>query len=74
MWFQEVGGVWTRSSIPGRWSRWPIEHREQLFLVFVNLRKAYDSVSHEVMWYVLEKHGFPEKMSSGHSMKTCQPS
>ena len=39
-----------------------IEHREQLFLVFVDLRKAYDSVPREAMWRVLEKYGFPVQM------------
>ena len=39
-----------------------IEHREQLFLVFVDLRKAYDSVPHEAMWRVLKKYGFPVEM------------
>ena len=35
------------------------EHKEQLYVVFVDLRKAYDSVLHMAMWRVLEKNGFP---------------
>ena len=41
-----------------------IEHEEVLYVVFVDLRKAYDSVPREAMWKVLEKYGFPPKMIS----------
>ncbi len=33
------------------------EHRERLFIIFVDLRKAYDSVPREAMWKVLVKLG-----------------
>ena len=39
-----------------------IEYREQLFIVFVDLRNAYDSVPREAMWHVLEKYGFSVEM------------
>ncbi len=38
------------------------EHRERLFITFVDLRKAYDSVPRETMWKVLVKLGVPEMM------------
>ena len=31
------------------------EYNTSLYLAFVDLRKAYDSVSHEALWTVLEK-------------------
>ena len=41
-----------------------IEHVEPLYVVFVDLRKAYDSVPREAMWKVLGKYGIPRKMIS----------
>ena len=40
------------------------EHGDSLFALFVNLRKAYDSVSREVLWEVLQKYGVPPVMLS----------
>ena len=40
------------------------DNKEQLYVVFVDLRKAYDSVPHMAMWRVLEKYGFPPLMIS----------
>ena len=37
------------------------EHGESLYVLFVDLRKAY-SVPRQALWKVLEKHGVPEKM------------
>ena len=39
-----------------------IEHNTKEFLLFVDLRKAYDSVPRDVMWLILSKHGVPEKL------------
>ena len=36
------------------------EHRSKLFLLFVDLRKAYDSVPRAAMWRALEKLGIPK--------------
>ena len=36
-----------------------IEHDSELFLVFVDLRKAYDSIPRPALWIVLAKLGVP---------------
>ena len=36
-----------------------IEHRSKIFLLFVDLRKAYDSVPWQALWCVLWKYGVP---------------
>ena len=41
-----------------------LEHDDTLYLTFVDLRKAYDSVPPAAMWRVLEKYGFPLRMVS----------
>ena len=38
------------------------EHGESLYVLFVDLRKAYDSVPRQALWKVLETYGVPEKM------------
>ena len=38
------------------------EHRCKGFLVFVDLRKAYDSVSRQCLWIILKKAGVPERL------------
>ena len=38
------------------------EHGKSLYVLFVDLRKAYDSVPRQALWKVLEKYGVPEKM------------
>ena len=35
------------------------EHNSLLFVLFVDLKKAYDSVPHDALWQVLEKYGVP---------------
>ena len=40
------------------------EHNDMLYMLFVDLRKAYDSVPREALWRVLEKCGVPPKMLS----------
>ena len=39
-----------------------LEHRAKQFFIFVDLRKAYDCVTREALWAVLEKLGVPERM------------
>ena len=41
-----------------------VEHYTNAFLLFVDLRKAYDSVPKEAMWMILSKYGIPEKLIS----------
>ena len=36
-----------------------IEHDDSLFVLFVDLNKAYDSVLRSALWCVLEKCGVP---------------
>ena len=38
------------------------EHDDSLFVLFIDLRKAYDSVPRSALWRVLEKVGVPPKM------------
>ena len=38
------------------------EHQELLFTLFVNLRKAYDSLKRLALWQVLKKLGVPPLM------------
>ena len=38
------------------------EHREKGFFIFIDLRKAYDSVPRSALWKVLAKAGIPAKL------------
>ena len=40
------------------------EHDDSLFVLFVDLKKAYDSVPRKALWCVLEKYGVPPTMLS----------
>lgn len=40
------------------------EHDESLFILFIDLRKAYDSVPRSALWRVLENYGVPPMMLS----------
>ena len=39
-----------------------IEHNTKLFMLFIDLRKAYDSIPREALWCVLKKYGVPHSM------------
>ena len=39
-----------------------IEHQSELHILFVDLRKVYDSVPRSALWMVLEKFGVPPRM------------
>ena len=40
------------------------EHADSLFVLFVDLKKAYDSVPRHALWCVLKKYGVPPTMLS----------
>ena len=40
------------------------EHNDPLYILFVDLKKAYDSVPRKALWCVLEKYGVPPTMVS----------
>ena len=39
-----------------------LEHGETLFVLFVDLKKAYNSIPRQALWRVLEKCGVPPTM------------
>ena len=43
---------------------------DSLFLLFVDLKKAYDSVPRNALWMILEKCGVPTRML-GRFMREC---
>ena len=49
-----------------------IEHNTKAFVLFIDLKKAYDSVPRAAMWLVLAKYGVPDAMISViKSLITC---
>ena len=40
------------------------EHGDSLFIMLINLRKAYNSILRDALWTVLEKCGVPPRMLS----------
>ena len=38
------------------------EHNTKVFMLFVDLRKAYDSIPRQALWLVLQKYGIPAAM------------
>ena len=40
---------------------WFREQKNDLHMVFIDLEKAYDKISRNVMWWALNKHKVPSK-------------
>ena len=38
------------------------EHNTNMYMLFVDLRKAYDSIPRQTLWLVLQKYGIPPVM------------
>lgn len=38
------------------------EHKTELYMMFVDLRKAHDSVPRQALWLVLQKYGVPPQL------------
>ena len=49
------------------------EQQREMYAVFIDLMKAFDSVDRTALWEILLKIGFPTTLSpsSAPSMKTC---
>ncbi len=41
-----------------------MEHKTKMFMLFVDLRKAYDSVPCKTLWSALERYGVPDSLLS----------
>jgi hypothetical protein len=41
---------------------WSITLQRPFFLCFVDLKKAYDSVNKEALWFAITQHGIPSKL------------
>ena len=39
-----------------------VEHASELYVLFVDLKKAYDSIPRSALWIVLQKLGVPPRM------------
>ena len=39
-----------------------IEWQSSLYINFINFEKAFDSISREVLWKLLQHYGMPDKM------------
>jgi len=39
-----------------------VEHNKKIFMLFIDLQKAYDSFPHQAMWRALECYSIPESM------------
>lgn len=62
MWFSEGKGACGYDFLCKTLIEKTLEHEETVYITFVNLKKAYDSVPCEALWKALEKYGYPPNM------------
>ena len=56
MWFSEGKGACGYDFLCKTLIEKTLEHEETVYITFVNLKKAYDSVPCEALWKALEKY------------------
>ena len=39
-----------------------VDHNAKIFMLFIDLQKACDSVPHQALWHALENYDIPESM------------
>ena len=60
--FRKGHGCLDMMFVAGQLLEKAIEHTSQLYVLFVDLRKAYDSIPHHALWLILETVGVPQHM------------
>ena len=64
MWFRKGRGCTDMLFAARQLAEKSREHADSLFVLFVDLKKAYDSVPRQALWRVLENYGVPPTILS----------